>query len=53
VKVNLGGNARLDEDGNMVVGKYIDMLVESNGDVFMVFALVCHMITTDLRHLYL
>jgi hypothetical protein len=39
--VNLGGSARLDEDGDVVVGKYIDMIVESNGDVFMVFVLVC------------
>jgi len=38
VKVNLGGNARLDEDGNVLLGKYIDMLVESNGDVFMLEA---------------
>jgi hypothetical protein len=34
--VNLSGRSRLDEDGNVVVGKSIDMLVESNGDVFMV-----------------
>ncbi len=39
--MNLGGPRRLDEDGNMVLGKSIDMLVESNGDVFMVFSLFC------------
>jgi len=35
VKVNLGGPARLDEDGNVVMGKTIDMVVENNGNVFM------------------
>jgi hypothetical protein len=34
--VNLGGPPRLDEDGDAVVGKSIDMVVESNGEVFMV-----------------
>jgi len=35
VKVNLGGSPRLDEDGNVIQGRSIDMIVESNGDVFM------------------
>ncbi|TFY83478.1 hypothetical protein EWM64_g534 [Hericium alpestre] len=35
VKVNLGGPPRLNEDGNVILGKAIDMIVESNGDVFM------------------
>jgi len=39
--VNLGGPPRLDEDGNVVPGRSIDMVVESNGDVFMVCSLVC------------
>ena len=39
--MKLGGPSRLDEDGDVVLGKYIDMVVESNGDVFMVFALLC------------
>jgi len=38
VKVNLGGPPRLDEDGNVMSGKSIDMVVESNGDVFMLEA---------------
>jgi len=33
VKVNLGGPPRLDEEGNVILGKSIDMVVESNGDV--------------------
>jgi len=33
VKVNLGGAARMDEEGNMIPGKMIDMLVEGD-DVF-------------------
>lgn len=37
VKVNLGPS-RFDEDGNAVVGKSIDMVVEGNGDVFMLEA---------------
>jgi DnaJ homolog subfamily C member 1 len=36
VKVNLGGRPRLDEDGNLVSGRMIDMVVEPNGDVFIV-----------------
>ncbi|KAI9467024.1 DnaJ-domain-containing protein [Lactarius psammicola] len=36
VKVNLGGPPRLDEDGNVIQGRSIDVVVESNGDVFMV-----------------
>ena len=40
VKVNLGGRSRLDEDGDVVVGKSIDMVVENNGDVFMVCTLL-------------
>ncbi|KAI0307154.1 DnaJ-domain-containing protein [Multifurca ochricompacta] len=35
VKVNLGGSPRLDEDGNVLMGRSIDVVVESNGDVFM------------------
>ncbi|KAI9448023.1 DnaJ-domain-containing protein [Lactarius indigo] len=35
VKVNLGGPPRLDEDGNVILGRSIDVVVESNGDVFM------------------
>jgi len=38
VKVNLGGPPHLDEDGDVVVGKSIDMVVESNGEVFMLEA---------------
>ncbi len=34
--MNLGGPPRLDEDGNVVMAKSIDMIVESNGDVSMV-----------------
>lgn len=46
--MNLGGSPNLDEDGNVVQGKSIDMVVESNGDVFMVCSLsVCHMIIKD------
>ncbi|OBZ70395.1 putative J domain-containing protein C2E1P5.03 [Grifola frondosa] len=30
VKVNLGGGSRLDEDGNVVGGKMVDMIVEGN-----------------------
>jgi len=35
VKVNLGGPPRLDEDGNVIPGRTIDVVVESSGDVFM------------------
>jgi len=35
VKVNLGGAPRLDGDGNVILGRSIDVVVESNGDVFM------------------
>jgi len=35
VKVNLGGPPRLDEDGNVIPGRSIDVVVESSGDVFM------------------
>jgi curved DNA-binding protein CbpA len=35
VKVNLGGAPRLDEDGNVILSKSIDVVVESNGEVFM------------------
>jgi len=38
VKLNLGGPSRLDEDGNVIAGKSIDMVVESNGNVFMLEA---------------
>jgi len=38
VKVNLGGPPRLDEDGNVMQGRTIDMAVESNGDIFMLEA---------------
>lgn len=38
--MNLGGSSRVDEDGNVVVGKSIDMVVEINGDVFMVCSLL-------------
>ncbi|RPD67186.1 DnaJ-domain-containing protein [Lentinus tigrinus ALCF2SS1-7] len=31
VKVNLGGSARLDEDGNVMPGRMVDMVVEGNG----------------------
>ncbi|KAA1466440.1 DnaJ-domain-containing protein [Dentipellis sp. KUC8613] len=34
VRVNLGGPPRLDEDGNVILGKSLDMVVESNGEVF-------------------
>ncbi|EIN10462.1 DnaJ-domain-containing protein [Punctularia strigosozonata HHB-11173 SS5] len=34
VKVNLGGQPRLDENGNVVGGKVLDMVVQPNGDVF-------------------
>ena len=39
--MNLGGPPRLDEDGNVMQGKTIEMVVESNGNIFMVFSLVC------------
>jgi curved DNA-binding protein CbpA len=38
VKVNLGRPPHLDEDGDLVQGKSIDMVVESNGDVFILEA---------------
>lgn len=38
VKVNLGGPPRLDEDGNVMQGKTIEMVVESNGNIFMLEA---------------
>lgn len=30
VKINLGGGARMDEDGNVVPGKMIDMVVDGD-----------------------
>ena len=36
VKVNLGGGARYDDEGNVIPGRMIDMVVEGSGDVFMV-----------------
>ncbi|KAK7695869.1 hypothetical protein QCA50_000507 [Cerrena zonata] len=33
VKVNLGGPSRMDEDGNIISGRWIDMVVEGN-DIF-------------------
>lgn len=30
VRVNLGGGPRLDDDGNIVGGKMVDMVVEGN-----------------------
>jgi len=38
VKVNLGGSPHLDEDGKVVPGKSIDMVVENNGEVFILEA---------------
>jgi hypothetical protein len=39
--VNLGGpSRRVDEDGDVVAGKTIDMVVESSGDVFMVCSML-------------
>lgn len=35
VKVNLGGGARYDDEGNVIPGRMIDMVVEGSGDVFM------------------
>ena len=35
VKVNLGGQPRYDEDGNVVPGRTVDMVVEGS-DVYMV-----------------
>jgi len=35
VRVNLGGPPRVGGDGNVVMGKSIDMVVENNGNVFM------------------
>jgi len=43
VRVNLGGSARMDEEGNVIPGKMIDMLVDGD-DVFLVsffFAIAC------------
>ena len=40
VKVNLGGPPRFDEDGNVVGGKMVDMVVEGN-DVYFVSVCVC------------
>lgn len=39
--MNLGGPRHLDEDGDLIQGRSIDMVVESNGDVFIVCSLVC------------
>lgn len=39
VKVNLGGRARVDEDGNVVPGRMVDMVVEGS-NVFIVSAVV-------------
>jgi len=36
VKVNLGGSPRLDDDGNLIMGKTIDMIVEPDGTVYIV-----------------
>lgn len=35
MKVNLGGPSRVDEDGNIMSGRWIDMVVEGN-DIFIV-----------------
>ena len=37
VKVNLGGTPRLDEEGNVVPGRMVDMVVEGQ-DVYIVSA---------------
>lgn len=34
--MNLGGRPRIDDDGNTVGGKVIDMVVDPNGEVFIV-----------------
>ena len=39
VKVNLGGAPRFDEDGNIVPGRMVDMVVEGD-EVFIVRAVV-------------
>ena len=39
VRVNMGGRAYLDEDGNVVPGRQLDMVVEGN-DVFIVRFLI-------------
>lgn len=50
VKVNLGGPPRLDEDGNVVGGKMVDMVVEGN-DVYFVSACVRnHLSGSALSH---
>jgi DnaJ homolog subfamily C member 1 len=36
VRVALGGQARVDEDGNVLAGRSIDMMVDGNGSVFIV-----------------
>ncbi|VDC07300.1 unnamed protein product [Peniophora sp. CBMAI 1063] len=36
IKVPLGGPPRVDEDGNVLMGRALDMVVEPNGDVFIV-----------------
>ena len=43
--MNLGGTPRLDEDGNVIPGRMVDMVVEGN-EVYIVSAVatsvVCH-----------
>ena len=40
VKVPLGGSVRYDEDGNLIPGRMVDMVVDGN-DVFIVGARSC------------
>ena len=46
MKVNLGGPARHDEDGNPVPGRMVDMVVEGQ-DVYIVSSLVADMGTLN------
>jgi DnaJ family protein C protein 1 len=36
VRVSLGGPPRYDEDGNPITGRGVEMVVDGNGDVFIV-----------------
>lgn len=36
MKVSIGGNTRVDDEGNRIGGRMIDMVVEGNGSVSIV-----------------
>lgn len=56
MKVNLGGTARYDEDGNMIPGRMVDMVVDGS-DVFIVsirsHCRICDQKLTKMRCLLL